>query len=130
VAGHPGNVLVVEDDAVIRALYRAILGPRGHAITEVEAGEKALDAARASRPDVILLDIGLPGISGLDVLRLLKAQPDLAHVPVVIVTALDDHDTISAAMRDGAAAFMTKPFDPHDLTACLHGLLTNAGRRI
>ena len=109
--------MVVEDDAGIRALYRAILEGTGRRVVEVAGGEKALAAARAAMPDLILLDIGLPGISGLDVLRILKGQPDVAAIPVIVVTAWDDPALVAEALRDGAVDYVRKPFGPDELSA-------------
>jgi len=110
-------VLVVEDDPGIRALLLAVLGLRGHAVHEVERGDEALDAVRAIRPDVISLDLGLPGLDGMSVLRELKSDRDLQDIPVVVVTAWDDPARISEASSLGAADYVCKPFDADALVA-------------
>ncbi len=113
----PTTVLVVEDDAGIRALYRAVLGMRGHQVVEVERGDEALMEARACRPDVVVLDLGLPGLDGLGVLAQLKSDPDLRTVPVIICTAWDDTSTVTAAFDGGAHDYVRKPFIPDELAA-------------
>src|SRR5438128_1801762 len=82
-----GKVLIVEDDPAIRMLVRAVLEGEGFAIAEAIDGTAALPAARAARPDLILLDVGLPGLDGFGVLDLLTADADLRGVPVLMVTA-------------------------------------------
>jgi diguanylate cyclase (GGDEF)-like protein len=111
------TVLVVEDDAGIRALYREVLRMRGHLIVEVERGDEALIEARACRPDVVVLDLGLPGLDGLSVLAQLKADPDLRGVPVIVSTAWDDTATVTEALGAGAHDYVRKPFVPDELAA-------------
>ncbi len=118
-SGHakPTTVLVVEDDAGIRALYRAFLTMAGHEVVEVERGDEALVEARACRPDVVVLDLGLPGLDGFGVLEQLKADPRLRTVPVIISTAWDDSDSVRRAFDGGAHDYVRKPFVPDELAA-------------
>jgi diguanylate cyclase (GGDEF)-like protein len=111
------TVMVVEDDAGIRALYRAVLGHRGHRTVEVERGDEALLEARACNPDVIVLDLGLPGLDGLAVLSQLKADALLRCVPVIVSTAWDDTSTVTKALDAGAHDYVRKPFIPEELAA-------------
>ena len=111
------TVLVVEDDAGIRALYRAVLRMRGHEVVEVERGDEALLEARACKPDVVVLDLGLPGLDGLGVLAQLKADPQLRTVPVIVSTAWDDTETVTQALGAGAHDYVKKPFVPDELAA-------------
>ena len=111
------TVMVVEDDAGIRALYRAVLRMRGHEVVEVERGDEALIEARACKPDVVVLDLGLPGLDGLGVLAQLKADLQLRTVPVIVSTAWDDTDTVTQALDAGAHDYVKKPFVPDELAA-------------
>jgi diguanylate cyclase (GGDEF)-like protein len=111
------TVLVVEDDAGIRALYREVLRMRGHRTVEVERGDEALMEARACAPDVVVLDLGLPGLDGLGVLAQLKADVALCSVPVIVSTAWDDTATVTQALDGGAHDFVRKPFIPDELAA-------------
>lgn len=111
------TVLVVEDDAGIRALYRAVLRMRGHVVVEVERGDEALLEARACHPSVVVLDLGLPGLDGLQVLKQLKADPTLRNVPVIVSTAWDDTATVTEALDSGAHDYVRKPFVPDELAA-------------
>lgn len=111
------TVLIVEDDAGIRALYRAVLRMRGYEVVEVERGDEALVEARACRPGVVILDLGLPGLDGLGVLKQLKADLNLRNVPIIVSTAWDDTGTVTEALEAGAHDYVRKPFLPDELAA-------------
>lgn len=112
-----GTVLVVEDDPSIRLLTRTVLESRGYAIAEVCDGPSALPAARAARPDVILLDVGLPRMDGFGVLGLLKDDEELHDVPVLMVTAWAEPELVAKALDRGAHDYIRKPYDIDDLGA-------------
>src|SRR4051794_12167857 len=111
------TALVVEDDAAIRALIAAALGGEGCRVVEAADGQSALTMAEDVRPDVVLLDIGLPDIDGLTVLQTLKSDDALREIPVVMVTAWADTDMVRQAMDRGAADYVCKPFAIDDLLA-------------
>ncbi|HEY7066122.1 MAG TPA: response regulator [Chloroflexota bacterium] len=105
------RVLVVEDHPLNRELAEAILERAGYDVVLAEDGETALETVAARRPDVILLDIDLPGISGLDVARQLKADPGTRAIPVVALTAyamVGDEERVRAA---GCDDYVTKPIE-------------------
>jgi DNA-binding response OmpR family regulator len=112
-AGVPTRVraLIVEDDPHIARLLREIVAAPGEEVAEVADGALAVAAVRALRPEVVLLDIGLPNVDGLEVLDELKGDPDTAHVPVIVVTAWWSTELERRARTLGAAAVMAKPFD-------------------
>lgn len=116
------NVLVVDDEAPLRALMRATLEPP-HAVTEAEDAAVALAAVRAERPDVVILDVMLPGTSGIDVLRELRTDSDLAAIPVVVVSAWDAEEDRRRIDEVGADAFVAKPFLPEELLATVERVL-------
>ncbi len=109
-AGVP-TALVVEDDPQISRLLREILRMEGYEVSEVEDGALAASAVRALMPDVVLLDIGLPGVHGFDVLDDIKNDVDVSHIPVVVVSAWYTPDLDGRARALGAAAVVGKPFD-------------------
>ena len=109
------NVLVVEDNLVQRTVVSGQLRMAGHRPVAVASGEEALAAARGSRPDVILLDLDLPGIDGLEVCRMLKADAALARVPVAFLTARSGVDDRLMGLSQGADDFLAKPLDPREL---------------
>jgi CheY-like chemotaxis protein len=97
-----------------------VLGPRYHFV-EAADGSEALTLTREVRPDLIVLDVMLPGLSGIEVLEALRLDPELRSIPVVVITAWS-HAEIDAQVA-GADRFVSKPFDPDDLSAAVEELL-------
>ena len=108
------KILVVDDDLVIRGFLRELLAEEGYEVILASNGEEAIDLAEIENPEVILLDINMPGIDGIEVCKRLKAQEETRYIPIIIVTALDDRGFI--AYLEGADDFVTKPFNPVELT--------------
>jgi DNA-binding response OmpR family regulator len=107
------RILVVEDQDSIRRMIEALVQARGYEVTAVANGAKAIDVALTNPPDLVLLDLMLPGqYDGFDVCRRLRADPATRAVPVVIISALDDNESRSKAAEAGATAYYTKPFSP------------------
>ena len=117
------RILVIEDHEENRQLLRDLLTSFGYELIEAGSGEEGLIAAEAERPDLILMDIQLPGIDGYETTRRIKAEPALNHIPVIAVTsyALSGDDT--KAFGAGCDAYVTKPFDPADLLEKIRGYL-------
>lgn len=113
------HVLVVEDDWDAREIYGGVLRHAGHAVTCVGTVRDGAEAARARRPDVVVLDCNLPDGSGLSLLSAWKSSPAMASIPVIVVTAYSERDHIDAATRAGADAFVVKPCPPDALVAFL-----------
>jgi diguanylate cyclase (GGDEF)-like protein len=120
------TALVVEDDLAIRALIAAALSGEGCRVLEAPDGQTALTTATDMHPDVVLLDIGLPDIDGLTVLRTLKNDDGLRQIPVVMVTAWADTDMVRQAMDRGAADYICKPFAIDDLLARVEASIAEA----
>jgi DNA-binding response OmpR family regulator len=107
-------MLIVEDELDLSGCLQDFFQTRGFSVRSAFSGEEALEQLQADPADVVLLDIILPGLSGIEVLRRVKiASP---HVKVVMVTALDQADVREAAWRDGADGYVTKPFDFSETT--------------
>jgi DNA-binding response OmpR family regulator len=106
------TILVVDDDADIRSLLRAILEVEGHYICDAADGVEALSLFDELHPDVVVLDVMMPGLSGLDVLAGIRARGNGRDVPVMLLTALRDEQTAWRGWVGGANTFVTKPFDP------------------
>ncbi len=123
------RILVVEDDAEIRQLIGAVLGTQGHTVVEAHDGLSALPAAQEHEPDVILLDLGLPGLDGFGVLEQLKADERLGEIPVLMVTAWTETELVAKALRLGAFDYVRKPFDIAELVARVDAALRAVGRR-
>src|SRR5436305_1632364 len=112
-----GHVVVVDDDSINRALLTRSLELEGHRVTAVADGFAALNAIREDPPDVVLLDIVMPGLDGIEVLERMKSDADLRHVPVVMISGVDDDESIVRCIEIGADDFLPQPFDPAILRA-------------
>jgi CheY-like chemotaxis protein len=107
------RILVVEDQDSIRRMIEALVQARGYEVTAVSSGIKAIDVASTHPPDIVLLDLNLPGqYDGFDVCTRLRADPPTHAVPVVIISAMDDDESRARATAAGATAYYTKPFSP------------------
>jgi len=117
------RILVIEDHEENRRLLRDLLTSFGYELSEAVTGEDGLVAAEANPPDLILMDIQLPGIDGYEVTRRIKANPALRYIPVIAVTsyALSGDDV--KALEAGCDAYVTKPFDPAELLDKIRGYL-------
>jgi CheY-like chemotaxis protein len=105
------TILVADDAPNIRTLLRVVLQP-AHRVIEADDGEQALTRALAHRPALAILDITMPGLTGLDVCRRLRENPDLQAMPVIIITANGAPGDRATALEAGADYFLTKPFSP------------------
>ena len=111
-----GRVLIVDDQDANRLLLRDLLESQGHEVTEAADGEEALQRVSEVAPDVVLLDIGMPGMDGFEVCRRMKADPATASIPVLLVTALSQRDQRLLGIGAGANDYITKPVDRSDLS--------------
>jgi adenylate cyclase len=118
------SILVVDDDPVTRLMLRAGLERDGHQVATVENGAEALDLVRSQSFDVVLLDVLMPQMDGYGVLEQLKGDPDLRHIPVVMVTSVDDIDSAVRCIELGADDYLSKPINPVLLTARVNAGLT------
>jgi two-component system response regulator MtrA len=121
-------ILVCDNEEPLRALIRASLAGSGHEIVEARDGDESLDLAKHLQPDLIVLDVMMPGRSGLEVLRELRTDASLADTPVVMLTARAQPTDREAAVAAGADRFVAKPFSPMGLARLVDGLLAK-GRR-
>jgi CheY-like chemotaxis protein len=107
------RILIVEDSDAIRRMIEALVAARGFKVTAVSNGVKGLEAAATEPPDIVLLDLNLPGTyDGLEVCRRLRAEPATATIPIVIITAMADAESKQRAIEAGCTAYYTKPFSP------------------
>jgi two-component system cell cycle response regulator len=113
----PAVILVAEDSLVVRSVLLQNLRDRGYTVIEADDGEAALRRCREARPDVVLLDIEMPGLDGYQVLAALKADPDLVDIPVVFLTGRTKTDDIVEGLRLGAHDYLKKPFEVSELIA-------------
>jgi CheY-like chemotaxis protein len=104
------QVLVVDDDPSIRRMIMAALRRDGYSFSEAANGREALESMRRERPDIVILDLMMPMVSGWDVLRERSGDPDLLSIPVIVVSA-NRSSELATAMDKGICAFLPKPFD-------------------
>lgn len=116
------RVLIAEDEPHIVESLRFILERGGYDVSTVTDGKDVVDAARAEAPDVIVLDVMLPGINGFDVLKSLKSDSGFSDTPVLMLTAKGQEQDRATATRLGVDAFITKPFSNRDVLECIDRL--------
>jgi DNA-binding response OmpR family regulator len=119
----PTRILVVEDEARIAEVVQGYLEREGHMVVRAATGEDALADFDRRRPDLVVLDLGLPGIAGEDVCRRIRAASD---VPIIMLTAKDGEEDLVRGLQLGADDYLTKPFSPRELTARVRALLRRA----
>jgi len=112
-----GRVLVVDDDPLGRRLLEKRLQQEGHEVVTAPGGAEGLEALAASLFDIVLLDILMPDVDGFEVLERIKADPGLRHVPVIMISGLEDIESVVRCIEMGAEDFLPKPFDPVILRA-------------
>lgn len=117
------KILAVDDEEDIRELIRFNLEKDGYSVEVAESGEKALEKAFAISPDIILLDLMLPGIDGLEVAKKLKADPATEAVPIIMLTAKGEEADIVIGLEMGADDYITKPFSTRVLAARIKAIL-------
>jgi CheY-like chemotaxis protein len=127
---HPDTptVLVVDDTQAVRIVLRMQLIILGYCVIEARDGLGAVDVARRERPDLILMDIGLPMLDGLEAARLLRAAPETRDIPIVALTAFSDPDTRARALSAGCCEFAPKPIEIKDLGEVVARNLPAGGR--
>jgi DNA-binding response OmpR family regulator len=118
------RLLLVEDDVAIRTMLLRALRDRGHAVAVTETAMNGLRVALDERPDLVVLDLGLPDVDGLELLRMLRA---VSAVPVIIATARDDEREIVRGLDAGADDYVVKPFDAAQLDARIRAVLRRGG---
>jgi two-component system, cell cycle response regulator len=113
----PGCVLVADDDMVVRLLLARGLERDGHRVRAVADGVEALEALNSELFDCVLLDVLMPGMDGYQVLECIRSEPRLRHIPVIMISALEDVETVVRCIEMGADDYLPKPFDPALLRA-------------
>jgi len=122
------TILVVDDEEDILELVRHHLKREGYAVQCADSGEKALTAARSGPVDLILLDLMLPGIDGLEVTRQLKNAPRTKHIPILMLTAKGEESDVVTGLELGADDYVTKPFSPRILIARTRAIMRRGSR--
>jgi two-component system response regulator MtrA len=117
------RIVVADDDPDIRGLVEFKLSTMGHEIIAVGDGIAAFEACRSQRPDLCVLDVMMPGMSGLDATRMIRADPALRDLPVILLTARAQESDVKTGFDAGADDYVTKPFRPRDLGSRVESLL-------
>jgi two-component system KDP operon response regulator KdpE len=117
---HPATVLIIDDEVQMRRLLRRTLEQEGYKVSLVESGREGLAHAGTDRPDVVVLDLGLPDMDGLEVLKELRSR---SSVPILILSVREAEETIVNALDGGADDYLTKPFRTGELLARIRALL-------
>ncbi len=115
-----GCILVVDDEKKNRVIMRDVLEVNGYHVIEAENGEQTLEKVMEEPPDVILLDVMMPGIDGFEICRRLKMDPKTAPIPILMVTALSDRSDRIKGIQSGANDFLSKPIDHHEVVLRVH----------
>ena len=118
------RILVVEDHEDNRQILRVLLGSAGYQMIEAHDGETALTTAASERPDLILMDIQLPGLDGYEATRRIKADPALSGIPIIAVTSYALSGDEEKARAAGCSAYVAKPYSPLELLKKLREYLT------
>ena len=117
------RILVADDDVDIRELIEFKLSTLGHEIIAVNDGAAAVDACREHKPDLAVLDVMMPGMSGLDAIRVIRSEESMADIPVILLTARAQESDVETGFDSGADDYITKPFSPRELASRVQALL-------
>lgn len=110
-------IMLIDDDAVTQSVLQRILQKEGYDVIVVADGAETVTMARSRRPSLILLDVMMPGIDGFDLITRLKKEQELAHIPVIFITARDDVQSKIAGFDLGAVDYIVKPFNKYEIVA-------------
>lgn len=121
------HILVAEDERDIRELIALTLSFAGHQVTQASNGAEAVDLAPQVKPDLIMMDVRMPRMTGYEACRAIKANESLKHIPVVILSAKGQDEEIETGIDAGATAYILKPFAPDELTNRIAEILTQTG---
>jgi two-component system alkaline phosphatase synthesis response regulator PhoP len=118
--------LIADDDPFLLRLVGYLLGKEGYQIVTAMDGEEALNKVKTEKPDLIILDVMMPGIDGLEVCRQLRSQLETAALPIVMLSARSKVSDRIAGLQAGANEYLTKPFDAREVAVCVGALLERA----
>lgn len=117
------TILIVDDDYLSRELLQAHMENANYQVLLANSGSKALEIAAVQQPDIILMDVNMPGPNGYVICQQLKKSSQTSHIPVLLMTAMDDEENIAMASEAGADGFVSKPFDIMRMLAQINSLL-------
>ncbi|TAM23283.1 MAG: response regulator [Rhodanobacter sp.] len=120
------NILIIDDSPTDVRVFTTLLERAGHAVQSVGTAEEGIERVRAEQPDLVIMDVIMPGMNGFQATRTLSRDPVTANVPIVMISTKSMETDRVWGMRQGAKAFITKPVNEKDLLACINDLLPNA----
>ncbi len=120
------RIVVADDDVDIRELVEFKLSTLGHDVVAVADGAAAVAACQQQRPDLVVLDVMMQGMSGLEAVRLIRADASLADLPVILLTARAQESDVETGFSSGADDYITKPFSPRELASRVEALLSRS----
>ena len=120
------KILLVEDNEFNRKIVRDLLTRQPYDLLEAHDGEAGVEAARREKPDLIIMDVQLPKLSGLDATRRIRAEPETAKIPIIVVTSFALSGDDKKAMDAGASAYLAKPYSPRQLLEAIRKMLGDA----
>ena len=120
------NILIIDDSPTDVRVFSTMLERAGHRVDSVNNAEDGIERVRSTRPDLVIMDVIMPGMNGFQATRTLTRDPATAHVPIVIITTKSMETDRVWGMRQGAKAFITKPVIEKDLLTCINELLPKA----
>jgi DNA-binding response OmpR family regulator len=123
------RIVIADDDDDIRRLVAFTLARRGHTIIEGSDGEVALSLIAEHHPDLIVLDVMMPGMTGIDVTRQVRVNEATAGTPILLVSAMGQHSEIETGLQAGASDYLVKPFKPKELAEKVQAMLDTARER-
>jgi len=123
------RIIVAEDDEIVGEIVRDTLFQAGHAVGVIESGSDALAVIRAKRPDMVILDCNLPGMTGVQIVQQMRIECDLWDIPVLMLTARTSSTDENLAIYAGANDYMRKPFYPRQLVVAVNRILLEAENR-
>lgn len=120
------NILIIDDSPTDVRVFTMLLERAGHAVSAVGSAEEGIERVRADQPDLVIMDVIMPGMNGFQATRTLSRDPATANVPIVIITTKSMETDRVWGLRQGARAFITKPVNEKELLACINDLLPKA----
>jgi chemosensory pili system protein ChpA (sensor histidine kinase/response regulator) len=121
------RILHADDEITARRVARWALENDGHQVTDVDGGKQAVRSAIEDRPDLILLDRRMPDLDGLDVLRALRGNETTRHIPVIMITSVQEPRDVGDVLQEGVAAYVMKPYEREKLVRAVNRALTRQG---
>lgn len=123
------KIVVLEDDNATRRLICAVLKKSGHDVTDVDNGAEGLLVVMAEQPDLVISDVEMPKMTGFEVLQNVRLEPETADTPFILLTSLSSRADVRKGMSQGADDYITKPFEPHELTDSVNAQLARLAHR-